>query len=414
MLPLISCCVSSVFFLAMPADEPTPQQVFERRIMPIFKSPNPSSCVQCHLAGVDLKNYILPSHEKTFLSLRDQGLIDMEQPRNSKILKLIAMKEGGGADLIHAKTKQAEYEAFVAWIEASCKDPQLRSAPKETITDRAGLNKPVEVIRHARKDRLLASFEQNVWAWRFRCMNCHTEGTAENNKHRKEYGERVTWIKSTPEETLTYILSNPRLVDANQPEKSLLLLKPLGEIKHGGGKKFLPGDQGYKGFRAWLEDYAAIKRDRYARAADLPKTDDSLKQFGTNLWFRLANTPPEWNDKLLQVNLYAWDQGKKAWEPTPFATSDRGVNGKDHLWQHTLTLLASKEAARAEEWKKSKPRLPPGPYLVKVWVDQQGKIGQNWQTVLGDEDFAGQAEFAARWRDGYGGMTTVDARQVRK
>src|SRR5262245_57106413 len=53
----------------------SPQEIFERRIVPIFKSPNPSSCTQCHLAGVDLKDYILPSHEKTFLSLRDQGLI---------------------------------------------------------------------------------------------------------------------------------------------------------------------------------------------------------------------------------------------------------------------------------------------------------------------------------------------------
>ena len=30
---------------------PTPKEVFEKRILPIFKSPNPSSCVQCHLAG---------------------------------------------------------------------------------------------------------------------------------------------------------------------------------------------------------------------------------------------------------------------------------------------------------------------------------------------------------------------------
>ena len=50
--------------------------VFEQRIMPIFRSTKPSSCVQCHLASVDLKNYILPSSEKTFLSLRDQGLVD--------------------------------------------------------------------------------------------------------------------------------------------------------------------------------------------------------------------------------------------------------------------------------------------------------------------------------------------------
>src|ERR1700738_3979050 len=85
-----------------PGGARTPQQVFEKRILPIFKSPDPSSCTQCHLAGVDLKNYILPSHEKTFVSLRDQGLIDLDRPEKSRILTLIQMgaDEKNGASLI--------------------------------------------------------------------------------------------------------------------------------------------------------------------------------------------------------------------------------------------------------------------------------------------------------------------------
>ena len=63
--------------------KPDPMELFEQRIMPIFKSPDPSSCVQCHLAAVDLKEYILPSHEKTFASLRAQGLVDVEHPNRS-------------------------------------------------------------------------------------------------------------------------------------------------------------------------------------------------------------------------------------------------------------------------------------------------------------------------------------------
>src|SRR5262245_10601536 len=67
---LVALLVAVVVSCPCPAaePEPTPQQVFERRILPIFKSPEPSSCLQCHLAGVDLKTYILPSHEKTFAS----------------------------------------------------------------------------------------------------------------------------------------------------------------------------------------------------------------------------------------------------------------------------------------------------------------------------------------------------------
>ena len=64
--------------------EESPMEIFEQRIMPIFRSPNPSSCVQCHLASVDLKQYILPSHELTFLSLKSQGLINTEEPSKSK------------------------------------------------------------------------------------------------------------------------------------------------------------------------------------------------------------------------------------------------------------------------------------------------------------------------------------------
>src|SRR5581483_8094508 len=107
---------------------------------PIFRSPDPSSCVQCHLAGVDLKDYILPDHEKTFRSLRDQGLIDTAAPEKSKVLQLIKMgeKDTGGASLIHAKTRRAEYEAFAAWITACCNDPKLVNAPRLEGAERAG------------------------------------------------------------------------------------------------------------------------------------------------------------------------------------------------------------------------------------------------------------------------------------
>src|SRR5262245_35939661 len=155
-----------------------PDAVFETRIMPIFKSPNPSSCVQCHLSGVDLKNYILPSHRDTFLSLRDQGLIDLDNVEKSKILHLIDMGKDDKAKraVVHQQNRRLEYDAFVAWLKASAADPELRNAPKLKPTEVAKPPRPVEVIRHARRDQVLASFESNVWPIRFRCMSCHSEG----------------------------------------------------------------------------------------------------------------------------------------------------------------------------------------------------------------------------------------------
>jgi hypothetical protein len=391
----------------------TPQQVFEKRILPIFQSPDPSSCTQCHLAGVDLKNYILPSHEKTFVSLRDQGLIDLDRPEASKILRLIKMgEENKGAALIQQKTRQAEYEAFAEWIKRSVQDRALREAPKLKPDEVAGPARPVEVIRHARKDRLLESFENTVWAMRFRCMSCHTEGTEANQKNVKEFGERVAWMKAAgPEATLAYLLKS-RLLDADEPEKSLLLQKPLNAVKHGGGQKFLPGDQGYKAFRSFLEDYARIVADKYPDAASLPK-EEGTEQFGCESWLKLADTPDAWGDKLLAVKVYAWDGRAKAWEAEPCATSDRGVWGKGKLWQHTLTLLAARGSERAKAWKE-KSALPRGKYLVKVYVDADGRLAKDWKATLGPDDYVGQAEVESGWPTGYGQMTVIDAGKVKK
>ncbi len=130
---------------------------------------------------------------------------------------------------------------------------------------------------------MLESFETNVWSMRFRCMNCHTEGTPQNDKLVKEHGERVAWFKKGgPEATMEYLLAS-KLIDIENPEKSLLLTKPLNEVKHGGGIKFVVGDQGYKAFRAWIEDVAAIKTGKYAKAADLPPKETGPKQFGTEI-----------------------------------------------------------------------------------------------------------------------------------
>lgn len=63
------------------------------------------------MCSVDLKQYILPSHEKTFLSLRDQGLVNLKEPKNSKILTPISMGEKDldkGAKLIHEKRRNSK------------------------------------------------------------------------------------------------------------------------------------------------------------------------------------------------------------------------------------------------------------------------------------------------------------------
>lgn len=413
-LALVCSLLASSMTLA-DAKDPSPQEVFEKRILPIFNSPNPSSCVQCHLAGVDLKNYIASSHEKTFQSLRDQGLIDLAAPEKSKILALIEMgaNEKAGAALIHQRIRQAEYDAFADWIKRSARDAALRQLPKLDSTQFTGPKKSPEVIHHNRTDRLLASFENSIWAMRFRCMGCHTEGSVENRKHVEKFGQRVAWMKATgPQATLDY-LRGSKLIDVKNPERSLLLLKPLNVVKHGGGQKFILGDQGYKAFRTFLEDYARTVTDQYPDAGSLPARD-GVERFGTDLWIKLTNTPPTWGDRLLQVDVYAWDAQKNAWESLPIASTDRAVWGKGRLWQHNLTLRAQPDSERARQWKKSGPALPPGKYLVKVYVDLENRLSTNWTAILRDTDYVGKMAIESRWKKGYGQMTVIEASQVQK
>lgn len=390
--------------------------VFEQRILPIFKSDQPSSCVQCHLAGVDLKNYIRPSSDETFRSLRDQGLVNLDKPEKSKILTLIKMQDfdNPGANLIHAKTRDAEAAAFGEWIKLCSSDPKLRNAPKLPPAELAKPSKSDEVIRFARTDRLLESFEQNIWGQRHRCMGCHTEGSDQNKKLVEKNGEQVSWIKKSAAETMSYLIRTKYLIDRDNPDKSFLLLKPLKEVEHGGGKKFLKGDLGYKGYRTWIEDYAKVVRDEYAKASDLPKTDRRrLREFSSELWFKLANPPQAWDEKLLQVTIFRWDDRAKKWESSPIAISDRQASFKFKTWQHTMTLLAEPDSRRASDWRRV-PALAPGKYLVKVHIDRDGRLLNDWKAEMRDEDFVGQAEFQGEWRPGYGAMTVVDAAKIRK
>jgi len=406
-LVALACLIASAHSVRA-ADDPA--KVFEERILPIFKSPEPSSCVRCHLAAVDLKDYILPSAKDTFLALRDQGLIDLDKPEKSKILALIdrGATDPKGAGLIAAKRQKAEYDAFAAWISACAADPALRAAPKP---DRAPAlaTKPAAVVKHARKDRMLESFETNIWALRFRCMNCHTEGTPQSDKLVAEHGARVAWFrKGGPEATMEFLLAG-KLIDPDNPTKSLLLTKPLNEVKHGGGVKVVVGDQGYRAIRAWLEDVAAIKTGKYAKAADLPAPETGPKQFGTDVWLKLEQTPDAWGDKLLTVRVYARNATASGWEQEPIATSDRVMWGKGKVWQHTLTLLAPPGSPRARAWEKDAPALPAGKYLVKVFVDGKEKAKTDWKAKPGADEFVGELEFQSRWQVGYGAMTVVNA-----
>src|SRR5262245_10244989 len=109
------------------ADDDT-SEIFTRRILPLAKADKPSSCVECHAAGVDLSQYIRSDAAATFAALRAAGLVNAEQPEKSKLLEFIA-RAPEKADPVLAKVRAEELAAFRTWIVAAAKDPQLVAAP---------------------------------------------------------------------------------------------------------------------------------------------------------------------------------------------------------------------------------------------------------------------------------------------
>lgn len=440
----ISCCMLVTIGMglsalrAFPNDELKPEEskssiIFQDRIMPIFNSPNPSSCVQCHLSSVDLKNYILPDYKKTFVSLRDQGLIDLENPGQSKILELIEMgnqDSDAGAKLIHEKLRKSEYEAFAAWIKESCKDESLKSMPPLEESELAKPPHPDEVIRHARKSRIVNSFVRNVWSQRMRCFPCHTPneiGPRQKNARDKfddwydQFGDDMIIFKKTPEETIQYLVEQSEktsseylpLLNLNEPEKSLLVLKPTSKVPpeingkreptynepvyHVGGLKMHNNDHSYKAFVAWIRDYANVTQGKYSDVDELPADN----WFPTQRVLRFKEVPETWPaGTTMQLFVFAWNEND-SWSPEPVAftqgtiTPRRIVNGP-------LFLLAPKDEEKFAQWKKNRNRLPPGRYLVKVFADEGDKLKKDPALLLATEDFVGQIEIdKANWAVGF-------------
>jgi mono/diheme cytochrome c family protein len=370
--------------------------IFEKRILPIFQSAKPSSCAECHLSGVDLKEYIRPTQQQTFASLVSAGLIDVTKPDESKILTFISRRpEKPG--LVTDEIRQVEFEAFRAWVRAAVSDSTL-IADKDVQP--VGPQLSEEVIRHARKDRVLASFVENVWTEVGRCAACHSPD--QNQKQVKEHGAQVSWITlRDPQATLNYLLEAD-LIDADEPEKSLLLMKPTMQIKHGGGQKMVIGDRSYKQFRRFIDDYTAVVQDKYATSEQLPEQSNEVSVV-TDIWFKIEGVPAQYDKMLLQVDLYP--QTDSGWSEHRVATSDRPVFGGGNLWQHSLSLTAQRGTNWATQIAAAK--LPSGKYLAKLYIDQTGKLQKDFTAELNEQDLVGEVELESQWPAGYGNMTIV-------
>ena len=469
LLSLASNLLTANLLTAQAADPAaSPREVFEQRILPIFASPKPSSCVQCHLASVDLKNYILPSAEATFHALRAEGLIDVQAPHQSKILQLIKMGEDDPdvtARRIHARTREAELEAFTSWLEACCRDPQLLAATPPADTPHVGPEKPLEIVRHNRKDRVLDAFVRHVWSQRMRCFPCHTphELQSDNPQHAQprqrhaeyvaQYGQKMNLFLETPEQTLHAWLASARkppkehlpLINLEQPAHSLLLLKPTSKVpaadadgkpgtpasnlpvSHVGGLKMHPHDHSYKAILSWINDLATVSRDGY----QLRQEVRSDQWYPSDQFLKLIDAPEAWPAlSTLQMFIFARDVHSGQWCDQPLAFTQALVTPRRiaqgplfHLVPNAplpptgpaaaYESVASDKPAASDDQRSTKIQLPAGDYLIRVYHDSDRQLESHPERLLHTTSAPSvSAEIHSAWPSGFSQATPVDGHQL--
>jgi hypothetical protein len=369
-------------------------EIFTRRILPLAKAEKPSSCIECHVAGVDLAQYIRADAASTFAALRAAGLVNAEQPEKSKLLEFIARAPEKG-DPALARVRAEELAAFRVWIAAAAKDSKIATAKGPAADQPIGPSLPGEVIRHARRDRILQSFMENIWVERERCAGCHSPD--KNQRVVMKHGAHISWIvPDDPAGTLATIIDH-ELIDLDHPDKSLILQKPLNEVEHGGHIKFARGTRTDKQFRRFLYDYAATASGKYQSAADLPKPTETV-YIATAQHLRFTDLPAEFGGKLIRVDLHRWTDA--GWSPLPVATVDGMVNPKNQMFQNVVFAILPRMTDIAPEVARRR-QFPEGRYLAKVHIDRDGKSANNRDYEMGPSDLIGQIEFDGPWPPGY-------------
>ncbi len=246
----------------------------------------------------------------------------------------------------------------------------------------------------------MQSFLDNIWTEVGRCAACHSPD--HNQDKVEEFGDEVSWIMlNDPSATLNYLVGNG-LIEVDEPEQSLLLKKPTLQVEHGGGQKMVVGDRSYKQFRRFIDDYSSVVNGRYNSEQQLPRPSHE-QSVVTDIWLKIEGIPAGYDKRLLQVDLYRWEES--GWSKDRVATSDRLIFGGGNLWQHSLSVTAPRDSNEAAQL--SNQQLPPGRYLAKLYIDRENKLGANFHYHLGDEEFVGQIELQSEWPAGYGKMTVV-------
>ncbi len=336
--------------------------IYRTRIVPLLKSPEKSSCSECHMRGVELSDFLADDPQQTFVNLRARGWIDVEHPENSKLLEFIQRHSEDSSPLIK-RVREAELSAMTNWITAAVQEPDLLSQPLPAETD---LELPTEFIRHTRHDQIEARFSEAIWSQLSRCASCHSP--ERNQQQVKKHGEQMSWIVPRRPGLTLALLVERKLIDLENPEQSELRTKPLVLVEHGGGPKFVIGGQTDRKWLAFLKDYAKLVQGELSSKDALPSAPER-RSWLSEMQLKITDFPESWKGRLLAVSLHA-KNAVGTWSDIPIATGDNPVSRKQLVWQHTLTVFQAVDSkTTATEWAKplsAAEAIPPGRYQLRL------------------------------------------------
>jgi len=242
---------------------------FDRRIRPLLESDQPKTCNQCHLSGVDLGLFVRDDPCETRACLLNEGLATPEDIDRSPILGWISRAKPDSA-LITAEVITEEYEGFRDYLrelfacdDTACAGVQCGGARGNAVCGRATTpDEPVLVPNDMPCDSLSIEtmFRDSVYVWRGRCSPCHHSNQPSADPTAPRWIDVDGACDVATVATLRNVLESG-YIDLQQPEKSLLLLKPLsldaGGVQHGGGEKFHDTeDEAYRSMLSFFEFYA--------------------------------------------------------------------------------------------------------------------------------------------------------------
>lgn len=239
-------------------------ELFERRIAPLLDADRPQSCNSCHLSGVDLSLFVRESACESVACLVELGLANPEDPERSLILEWIR-RSHPESELITEEVLAEEYEGFREWLVESltCGDGACARAPcgpaptdafcryddaleTETISAAPCSDAELELL-----------FRDQVFSQRRRCYPCHHEGQDNVPPEVPRFFSTRGNCNTASLETLRTLLQGDYF-DLDEPDRSLILLKPLAEsaggVEHGGHDKFASTSEAtYRSFLAFIE-----------------------------------------------------------------------------------------------------------------------------------------------------------------